>query len=125
MSEAEGLSTGRSPITREAKSMLRLGDPREPHFLPVVANCFQNLKCQRQRAAAIFERNQRRGPLPHRTQKRLWLRMQRFFRRNRKLGHANLGIRGRGSCRSPILANGEDQHLLASVVERNVLLRLE
>src|SRR6202166_681204 len=105
--------------------MLRLGDARETHSLSVGANCIQNLKRQSQRAAAIFERNDRRGPLPYRTKKRLELGVQRFFGGNRKLRHSNLRIRGGISRRIPVMTHGEDQHLLASVVEGNVLLRLE
>src|SRR3984893_5535129 len=102
-----------------------LSDAREINFLPVVANGSHNLQCQCQCAATVIERYNWRGALSNSPKERFEFRVQRLLGRNRGLGDSNLRICGRIRGRRAILTDGEDQHLLASVVERNVLPRLK
>src|SRR5229473_938254 len=108
-----------------ALSGLSSGDAREPYFPSMLANLTHNIKRERKRAPAIFERHQRRGALPHRVQKRSQLRMQRFFGSDRRFGDFNLRIDGGSARRRSVSSNGEDEHFLASVIDGDVLVRLE
>src|SRR5438309_6859307 len=115
------VSSGRSA----GSSVLRLREAGKIHFLPVLTDGFHNFQRQSQRSAAIFERDLWRGALANRTKKRLQLRVQRLFGGDRRFGDANLGISRRRSRLRPIVAYGENQDLLSSVVERNILPWLE
>src|SRR5229473_655649 len=99
-----------------ALSGLSSGDAREPYFPSMLPNLTHNIKRERKRAPAIFERHQRRGALPHRVQKRSQLRMQGFFGSHRRLGDFNLRIDSRRARRRAIGSNREDEQFLASVI---------
>ena len=51
--------------------------------------------------------------------------MQRFFRSHRWFRHPNLRVDGGSARRISIGSDGEDEHFLASIVDRDVLLRLK
>ena len=97
----------------------------KPNFLPMRANLGHNIERKRERAAAVFKRHHRRTAFPYRVKKRLQFRMQRLFRSHRWFGHFNLWIDRGSACRCRIGSDGEDEHLLASIVDRDILLGLE
>src|SRR5580698_11231216 len=92
------------------------------------ADGVDDVEGQGERAVAVFQGYGWRGTLLHRAQKRFQLRVQRFLRSYWRFADRNLRIHRGGSGRalpSAVLSDRENQNLLASVVERDVLARLK
>src|ERR1039458_4501817 len=104
---------------------LALRQAGEADFFAVLANCGDNVEGERECAASVTERHDRRGTLSHCMEKRSQLRVQRFFRSDRRLAYLNLRIDGWSARSGPILAYREDEHLLPSIVDRDILPGLE
>ena len=74
------------------------------------------------RATPVFQRDSRIAARPDRLQERANLRAQRLLLLDRGLKNFDLRIR-RGLAGA--VTNCEDHHILAAVINRNILLRLE
>jgi len=98
---------------------------REVNFLAVIANRRDNVEGQGKRAATVLQRNQRRRTVPDGVQECFQFGMQRFFGSDGRLRHLNLRIHRRCAGNLSIRADGENQHLLATIIERKILARLE
>src|SRR3954451_23709842 len=103
--------------------LFRMADCGEADFVAVLAHGGHDIESQGECASAVFQRDHRGGSFTDGAQKRSQLSMKRFLGSDRRLGYADLRIDG-GSARA-VGPDGEDQHLLATVIEGNVLARLK
>src|SRR5438270_13278609 len=116
--DTQGKSLTR-PSGQGCNLLFRMADCGEAHFVAVLAHGGNDIESQGECASAVFQRDNRGGSLTHGTQKRSQLSMKRFLGSDGRLGHTDLRIDG-GSARA-VGPDGEDQHLLATVIEGNVL----
>ncbi len=100
-----------------------MGDCGQADFVAVLADGGDDFESQGECASSIFQRDYRGGSLTYGTEKGSQLRVKRFLGGDRRLGYADLRIDG-GSA-GAIGSDGEDQHLLAAVIEGNVLAGLK
>src|SRR6202011_4051192 len=112
----------KSGHTRSARSP---GNGRKINLFPVIADSSYDVEGEGERPAAVFEGNGGSRTMTHRVQECLQLRMQGLFWSNRRLGNFNLRVHRRSAGGLCVSCDGEDQHFLASVVERHVLAGLE
>ena len=97
----------------------------ETNAASVLADFLHHIEGEGKRAAAIFKRNNRIRSAPHRVEERFQFRHERFFRNDRRAGHTDLWIRRGIRWPGIPFGHGEDQHILAAVVERDILAWLK
>jgi hypothetical protein len=103
----------------ESHLLFRVADCGEAHFVAVLAHGGNDIESQGECASAVFQRDHRGGSLTYGAQKRSQLSVKRFLGGDGRLGHADLRIDG-GSARA-VGPDGEDQQLLAAVIEGDIL----
>src|SRR5436309_7419581 len=99
--------------------LFRMADCGEADFVAVLAHGGHDIESQGECASAVFQRDYRGGSLTYGAEKGSQLSVKRFLGGDGRLGYADLRIDG-GSARA-VGPDGEDQHLLAPVIEGNVL----
>ena len=104
---------------------LRMADCGETHFLAVLANGGHDFESQRECAPAIFQRDNRGGALTDGSGGRISAQREAVLRK-RPAAWSRRSADSPKACRlCAVGSDGEDQHFLATVIERNVLPGLE